>query len=241
MRLYTPGHIQTAHVDVALHEPPAARGRLGQLLRELRQRRAAHRRLAQPRADLGPRTVLAGCASNGGIAGPRSIASTSHFRQGFEHHQIGTLAQTAGVGLVHPRLAQPEGRLPGQHQPPEPGLLQLHPVHSVPVQQRRPQSAEPDGAVYPGTVEVPAQPRADVVLRAGHVHARPADAPGRHALRRHRHQLSRRLCRRSGLPADADAASSTRRDRPTRSTGRTSRRASAPRTTCSATARRRSR
>ena len=51
-------------------------------------------------------------------------------QQGFENHQIGTLAQMRASASYTGR-AQPEVRLSGQRQPPEPELFQLHPVHSV--------------------------------------------------------------------------------------------------------------
>ena len=34
------------------------------------------------------------------------------------------------IRLIHPRRAQPEDRIPRQPQPPEPGVLQPHPIHS---------------------------------------------------------------------------------------------------------------
>ena len=53
--LYAGAHADT-HLDLAVHQQDAARGRLGQLPGELRQRRAAHRRPAQSGVDFGPRT-----------------------------------------------------------------------------------------------------------------------------------------------------------------------------------------
>ena len=47
LNLYTPGHTRTLTWSSPVHQPSAARGRLGQLHGELRQRRAAHRRPAQ--------------------------------------------------------------------------------------------------------------------------------------------------------------------------------------------------
>ena len=56
LNLYTPGHTRTLTWTLAVHQQDAARGRLGQLPGELRQRRAAHRRPAQSGVDFGPRT-----------------------------------------------------------------------------------------------------------------------------------------------------------------------------------------
>ena len=75
-------------------------------------------------------------------------------------------------------------------------------------------------------------------LRAGQVDDRPADAERRAALRLLQHLLPRDAPR--PRPARADPQPHDSR-RTTGTTGRTSRRASAPSTTCSATARRRSR
>jgi hypothetical protein len=192
------------HVELARHESDALRSWLGRLPRALRQLRAAAGRLAQRRADLGPGTVFRGLREQrrhrrshlppGRTVGRRIPAPPDR------HDRA-----DAGVGLVHSGLAQHEGRVSGQPQPSEPGVLQLHTVRSVPVQQRHPQSVEPDGHL-PRRGEVPAQHPHDVVLRAGHVHTRPAHRSGRRALRRHRDQLpGHRRRRPERVPAHADA------------------------------------
>ena len=241
MTLYTPGHIQTATWTSPFTNRLLFEAGWGNYL-------SRYANFA-PRVDGSHNDTMISvveqcsrqqlCPSNSAASRPDlslQPAAPAGIRAPSDRHA----GADAGVGLVHPRLAQPEVRVSGQHQPPEPGVFQLHAVHSVPVQQRRPQSAESDGGL-PRHGEVPAQHPDDVVLRAGHLHARAADASGRRALRRHRHQLPGHRRRRSRLSADADAHLLRRRARPTRSTGRTSRRASAPPTTCSATARRRSR
>ncbi len=55
--LYAGSH-SDRHVDVTVHEPPVARGRVGQLSVALRQLRAARRWLAQRQPDLRRRAVL---------------------------------------------------------------------------------------------------------------------------------------------------------------------------------------
>ena len=180
----------------------------------------------------------AGCPTNGGI--PDLIYRFNQpLQQGFERHQIGTLAQMRASASYIPGSHNMKVGYQGNVSHPSQGYFNFTPFIQYRFNNGIPNQLN-QTAVYPGTVELPAQHPDDVVLRAGHLHAQPPDAPGRRALRRHRHQLSGHGRRRSRLPADADAASSSRRGRPTRSTGRTSRRAWAPRTTCSATARPRS-
>ena len=144
-------------VDVSLHQPAAVRGRLGRLPVALRQLRAARRRLAQRPHDLRRRTVLAELSQQQRLPGrpqhPRHCrpdlslqpAAAAGVRAPSDRHA----GADARGGVVHSRLAQREGGLPGQHQPPEPGVFQLHAVHSVPVQQRRAQSAESDAPSTP--------------------------------------------------------------------------------------------
>ena len=194
------------HLGVALHEPAALRGRLGQLLREVRQLRAAHRRLDTTTHDLGRGTVLERHAAvRSSAASPTSIYRFNQpLQQGFEHHQIGTLAQMRASASYIPGAHSLKFGYQGNISHPSQELLQLHPVHSVPVQQRHPQSAHPDRHL-PRHGEVPAQHPDDVVLRAGYLYACAPDAPGRRTLRRHRHQLPGRRRRWSGLPAHANA------------------------------------
>jgi hypothetical protein len=143
------GHaaLHAGHIQQATWTSPftnrCCSSRLGRLPVALRQLRAARRRLAQRPDDLRRRTVLAPAAQqSAGIAG-LIYRFNQPLQQGFERHQIGTIAQMRASASY----------IPGSHSvkvairatsATEPGVLQLHAVHSVPVQQRRPESAQSD-------------------------------------------------------------------------------------------------
>ncbi len=131
--LYTRSH-SGRHVDLALYEPDALRGWLGRLPGALRQLSAAPGRHTHRRADLGARTVLGRMSQQrrhrepgvpSGCTARRWLPTPSD-----RHDRADTR-----IRLIHPRRAQPEDRIPRQPQPPEPGVLQPHPIHSVPIQQ----------------------------------------------------------------------------------------------------------
>ena len=187
LRLYTPGHIQTVAWSSPFTNRLLFEAGWGDYL-------SRYANLA-PRVDGSHNDQLisvveqcsAGCPTNGGIAG-LIYRFNQPLQAGFERHQIGTLAQMRASVSYVPGAHNIEARLSGQHQPPEPGVPQLHAVHSVPLQQRDPQPVEPDRGL-PRHGEVPAQHPDDVVLRAGHLYAGPPDPPGGHPLRRHRDGL----------------------------------------------------
>ncbi len=119
---------------------------------------------------------------------------------GFQHHQIGTLANLrASISYVTGAHNMKVGYMGGFSNPSQ-SVLQLHAIRSVPVQQRCSQSADADGAVRRFRRigrRIGPQSRADLFLRAGSVDQRATDAAGRRALRPHPQQLSRLLCRRA--------------------------------------------
>ena len=127
---------------------------------------------------------------------------------GFQHHQIGTLANLrASVSYITGAHNMKVGYQGGFSNPSQ-SYYNFTPYRSVPVQQRRAQPADADGSVRRHRRlgrRIRPQPRADIALRAGSVDEKPADAAGRPALRPHPHQLSRLLRRGPGLSADADA------------------------------------
>ena len=195
-------------VDVAVHQPAAVRGRLGQLPVALRQHRAAHRRLAQRRDDLGRRAVLAPAARPTAASPSLIYRFNQPLQQGFERHQIGTLAQMRASASYIPGSHSMKFGYQGNISHPSQGYFNFTPFIQFRFNNGIPNQLT-QTAVYPGTVKY----QRNILMTSFYAQdtytRAPADAAGRRPLRRHRHQLPGHRRRRPRLSADADTASST--------------------------------
>ncbi len=218
-------------LDVAGDEPPAARGGLFALpvpVGRFRHRPAGQ--LQQP--DSGDRTV--DDVRTGELQLSRAVRSAGRCLRGQRREPD----QLARDRLVRDRRPQHEGRLSGLVSEVAAGARRQPDAAAVPVQQRHPERLQ---LLHLAALGAERSHRNRLAVRAGSVDEKPAHAAGRAALRPRLELCSRRTQRDD---ADVAVQCHTRSPSPGRSASpatTTSRLAWAPPTTCSATARPRSR
>ena len=136
----------------------------------------------------------AGCANRSAAIAGLIYRFNLPLQQGFERHQIGTMAQMRASASYIPGSHSLKFGYQGNISHPSQAYFNITPFIQYRFNNGVPNQLN-QTAVYPGHGEAPAQHPHDVVLRAGHLHARAADASGRHSLRRHRDRLPRHRSR----------------------------------------------
>ena len=204
MRLYTPGHIQTATWTSPFTSRLLLEAGWGNYLSRYAN--------TAPRIDGTHNDALisiieqcsAGCPTNGGI--PNLIYRYNFpLQQGFERHQIGTLAQMRASASYIPGSHNMKFGYQGNVSHPSQGYFNTTPFIQFRFNNGIPNQLT-QTAVYPGTVLL----QRNILMTSFYAQdtytRAPPDASGRHPLRRHRHQLPGHRRRRPRLSADADAA-----------------------------------